>query len=79
MTIDTQYQNQPLKGTCDDYIAERRVPVHPLLQRILQWWWAEGFEMVFRRASLPDDFIVPLVPPHTRQARSHSQVWKPLE
>jgi len=79
MTIDTQYQDDPLKGTRDDYIAVRRVPVHPQMQPILAWWRLTGFEQVYRRPPREDDFIVPRLPPFSRQARSHSQVWKALE
>jgi integrase len=79
ITVATQYEDQPLKGTRDDYIADRRVPVHPRLLRDLEWWEAEGFESVFHRPPRPDDFIVPRLPPDASKARSHSQVWKALE
>jgi integrase len=79
VTVATQYQKQPLKGTRDDHVAKRHVPAHSQLQPILEWWWAEGFESVFRRAPGPDDFIVPRLAPHSDKARSHSTVWKDLE
>ena len=79
VTVSSQYQGQPLKGSRDDYVAERKVPVHPLLETMLTRWKAAEFEETFGRAPREDDFIVPRLPPNTRQARSHSMVWKALE
>ena len=60
LTVDSQYDGQMLKG--DKFEAgevARRVPVHPELAKILDWWWSEGFALVHCRAPTPDDFIVP--------------------
>jgi integrase len=37
----------------------RRVPVHPVLARLLAEWKLAGWERTFGRAPTPDDFIVP--------------------
>jgi integrase len=79
VTIDSQYQDQPLKGSRDDYVAVRRVPVHPTFEPMLARWKASGFAETFGRPPRDDDFIVPRLAPHTRQARSRLQVWKALE
>lgn len=33
----------------------RKVPVHPELERILTWWFDEGFKIAFRRCPAADD------------------------
>jgi integrase len=60
LTVDTQYDGQPLKSDKDD-VGEhaRRVPIHPELARVLGWWQVEGFALVHLRPPTPDDFIVP--------------------
>lgn len=55
ITIATQYNDQPLKTD-----EPRRVPVHPALARMLDWWWREGFELAYCRAPKLSDFIVPM-------------------
>jgi integrase len=60
LTVETQYDGQPLKG--DRHQAgevARKVPVHPELARLLHWWQREGFALAHRRAPRADDFIVP--------------------
>ena len=79
VTVESQYQHQPLKGSRDDYVARRRVPVHPQLEAMLVRWKVSGFEAVYHRPPREDDFIVPRLPPDTRKAQSHSLVWKDLE
>ena len=79
VTIDSQYQDQPLKGSRDDFVAVRRVPVHPIFEPVLARWKAAGFAETYGRPPRDDDFIVPRLAPDTGKARSHSQVWKALE
>jgi integrase len=57
--VHAQYDGQPLKTETEKGEHPRRVPVHPALERLLAWWFAEGFELVFRRAPTPEDPIVP--------------------
>jgi integrase len=58
MTIATQYDDQPLKGDDESVDRPRRAPVHPDLAKLLEWWWAEGFELTYLRKPTRDDFIV---------------------
>lgn len=37
----------------------RRVPVHPRLAEILEWWHRRGYRATYGRAPSPDDLIVP--------------------
>lgn len=54
MSIETQYDGEPLKTD-----NARKVPVHPNLERILAYWWDEGFELTYQRKPTADEFIVP--------------------
>jgi integrase len=69
LTIRRQYEGRKLKTK-----RPRLVPVHPELQKLLQAWGAEGFELYTGRKPTPDDFIVPncsaraRVPNHTRSS-----------
>lgn len=58
LTIDTQYNDQPLKGDDDDDDRPRRAPVHPDLAAVLGWWWSDGFELTYMRKPTPGDFII---------------------
>lgn len=60
LAIESQYDDQPLKGDKDEKgEAARKAPVHPVLDRVLTWWWESGFEFVYARKPTRDDFIVP--------------------
>lgn len=59
LLVHSQYDDQPLKGDDEELVRPRVVPVHPELKRKLDWWWAEGFELVYLRKPTLDDFIVP--------------------
>lgn len=59
LTVDTQYDGQPLKTADKKGEQPRIVPVHPDLAALLTWWWNEGFEWVYCRKPTADDFIVP--------------------
>jgi integrase len=60
LVCETQYNDQPLKGDEDEGEARPRViPVHPKLQAMLEWWWAEGWEMVYCRRPTLNDWIAP--------------------
>jgi integrase len=64
LTVLDQYDGQPLKTD-----RPRKVPVHRDLAELLTWWRATGWELVFCRPPLPEDWICPsrvLVGPHTR-------------
>jgi integrase len=54
LTIDSQYDGQPLKTE-----RPRRAPVHPALENILDKWYREGWELFYLRKPRPNDFIVP--------------------
>jgi integrase len=60
LTVDCQYDGQPLKGDRDE-IGEvaRKVPVHPELARVLEWWQSQGFALVHRCHPSPESYIVP--------------------
>ena len=58
----SQYFDRPLKTDDDDEGGEthpRVIPVHPELAKVLDWWWSEGFELVYSRVPKTDDFIFP--------------------
>lgn len=77
LTVETQYLDQPLKTDSDGDLRPRIIPVHPELARVLEWWWAEGFEMVYARKPRLDDFIVPARDgegPHTKS--SSYKAWR---
>jgi hypothetical protein len=57
--VHDQYDGAPLKTARDEDTCERFVPVHPELQRLLEWWGREGFARVFGRAPRAEDLIVP--------------------
>ena len=76
MTIDTQYQDQPLKGSRDDYVHRRRFPVHPAAASTIAGWRLRGFASIFGRPPGDDDFIVPN--PRGMQARQPNAVYKAL-
>ncbi|HTJ17790.1 MAG TPA: site-specific integrase [Steroidobacteraceae bacterium] len=59
LLVHTQYDDQPLKTDDEEEAHPRVVPVHPELAKVLTWWWAEGFELVYCRKPQLDDFIVP--------------------
>lgn len=59
LAIDWQYDRKPLKQ--DE--QPRRVPVHPVLAALLDWWWREGFVLTYSRAPTADDYIVPRLAP----------------
>lgn len=75
--VDKQYQGEALKGSRDDFVAARRVPVHSELARILAWWKLGGFHAVYHRHPSEDDVLVPRIGADT-QARSQSQAYKAL-
>lgn len=54
LDVVSQYGDEPLKTD-----NPRRVPVHPALAAVLEWWWREGWELYVGRKPTPGDFIVP--------------------
>jgi integrase len=76
MTIDHQYDDQPLKSATGDHRAVRRVPVHPELARTLAHWKLSGFSEVYGRPPREDDFISPY--PRTLGARTLSKAGHDL-
>ncbi len=76
MTIDKQYQGDPLKGSRDDYEATRRFPVHPDAAALLARWKLAGFASINGRPPRDNDPIVPN--PATMKARSPNAVYKAL-
>ncbi len=59
LKVATQYFDQPLKTDEANLERPRQVPVHPELERILDSWWHQGFELTYLRKPTEDDFIVP--------------------
>lgn len=59
LMVNSQYKDQPLKGDSRAKDRPRVVPVHPMLERMLDAWWREGFEFVYCRKPKLGDFIVP--------------------
>jgi len=59
MMVHTQYNDQALKGDSREKDRPRNVPIHPELERALNAWWRDGFELVHCRKPKIDDFIVP--------------------
>jgi len=59
LRIATQWNDAPLKGSRDEDTAERLVPVHPELDRILDEWRRVGWERHHGRIPRADDWIVP--------------------
>jgi integrase len=60
LTLEFQYDRQPLKGDTDRE-RPRRIPVHPELESALDWWKREGWEAFVGRAPRPTDPIFPNV------------------
>lgn len=66
----SQYNDRPLKtekGKQGE--RERHVPVHPVLAKVLEWWWRDGFEFTNCRKPTPDDFIIP----RTKGGENHTK------
>lgn len=59
LRVATQWDDQPLKGARDEHTAERSVPVHPELRRLLAEWKLTGWAAVYGRHPTLDDFISP--------------------
>jgi integrase len=59
LDVRTQYNDQPLKTDRGGGEHARKVPVHPWLGYLLDWWWCEGFEFTNCRPPTLDDFIIP--------------------
>lgn len=78
ITIDTQYNDQPLKGDDDSTDRPRRVPVHPDLAAVLQWWWDVGFELTYMRKPTLGDFIVERLDQPT-ECLTRSMTYKALK
>lgn len=80
LLVATQYDGQPLKTEWGDKGEHpRRIPVHPALASLLQWWRDEGFAAVYGRPPTPDDFIVPRkrgLVGHTKD--TGYQLWRAL-
>jgi integrase len=57
----SQYDDRPLKGDEEEGgdSRPRVIPVHPQLAAKLDWWWREGWELVYSRRPTEDDFIMP--------------------
>lgn len=74
--VHDQYDGQPLKTEGEDGgdVQARWVPVHRELEKMLLWWWDEGFEEVYCRAPTVSDFIVPTAA--GLQCHSRSSAYK---
>jgi integrase len=77
----SQYFDRPLKTDDEDEGGEthpRAIPVHPELAKVLNWWWSEGFELVYSRVPKSDDFIFPNQHDSTRNHTKSSgyKLWR---
>ena len=77
LTVARQYAGAVLKT--EKFGAgekTRKVPVHPDLAPLLEWWWSRGFELVHLRPPSAEDPIVPAkgLSPHTRS--SAYKLWR---
>ena len=76
----SQYDDQPLKGDEADSgdTRPRVIPVHPELAATLDWWWREGWELVYGRVPADDDFIFPTraVPERNHSRSSAYKLWR---
>ncbi len=50
-----------------------QVPIHPVLQRLLEEWWAEGWERFMGRPPTSEDFLLP------REDGAQRRVWTTLD
>lgn len=73
ITVATQYVDEPLKTD-----SPRRVPVHPDLAAVLDWWWRVGWEIVYCRKPTATDWIVPQlgVPELAHTKSSGYKLWR---
>lgn len=78
LTVDTQYDDQPLKSDDEHEEHPRNVPVHPFLAVELQAWWASGFDLVYCRRPTRDDFIVPQRSGQHRTKSAGYKLWRRL-
>jgi integrase len=72
LTIERQYDGQPLKTAKRLGQRARRVPVHPILASLLRQWRSD-FEIVHKRPPRADD---PLVPNKKLQHQTSSASYK---
>lgn len=74
----SQYNDRPLKtekGKQGE--RERRAPVHPVLAKVLEWWWSDGFEFTYCTKPTPNDFIVPRTPEGAGHTKSSAyKLWR---
>ncbi len=76
LTVDTQYDDQPLKTDDGEETHERIVPVHPALRATLERWRREGFAALYGRHPGADDWLCP--DPKTGEPRTQNQAVKAL-
>lgn len=76
--VHSQYQDEPLKTADGEYTADRWVPVHHELQRILEEWRSSGWARVYGRHPSRGDFIIP-DPREPSRALTKAQIthWPP--
>lgn len=76
LTVESQYEDEPLKGDDGELVRPRQVPVHPALAELLNEWRRKGFAESFGRHPKLGDLIVPDL--HTKRARTKNQTIKAL-
>jgi integrase len=69
LTLSTAWNSQSRSEKMTKTGAELNLPVHPVLQRLLEHWEATGWEEFIGRHPNPDDLIFP------RQDGQHRTVW----
>ncbi len=72
----TQYLDQPLKTSEDEWTAERMIPVHAELARVLATWRLRGFVEIYGVHPRATDWIV--ADPRTNEPRTQNQAHKAL-
>lgn len=76
MRVHTQYDDRPLKTARDDDTAERLVPVHRELARVLAAFRLRTFAPLYGRQAWPEDWIA--ADPRTRAPRTQAQAQNAL-
>jgi hypothetical protein len=59
LTLESSFNSPMRREKSTKTSAELNIPIHPVLQRMLESWEASGWERFMRRAPGPDDLIVP--------------------
>ncbi len=59
LTLDSAFNSPMQREKTTKTDAELNIPVHPVLQRLLDRWWSTGWAEFMGRSPTPDDLIFP--------------------